>query len=87
MEALQGLVRGRALTRSSRGRDVREAAGISLRELAALIDVDVATLSRWERGCTARPRGNAARRWADAVEAISQELAAEGAGEPVGGPS
>jgi transcriptional regulator with XRE-family HTH domain len=70
---LQQLVRGRRLAREGRGRFLREAAGLSLRELAAAIGVDVATLSRWEHG-SSRPRTRAAMRWVEACDAIEHEL-------------
>jgi transcriptional regulator with XRE-family HTH domain len=54
---------------------VREAAGLSVRELAAEIGVEAATLSRWETG-RCRPRRPAALRWAAAVEALSRDAEA-----------
>jgi transcriptional regulator with XRE-family HTH domain len=73
--ALRGLVRGRALAHAQRGREAREAAGVSLRELAAVIDVDVSTLSRWERGLC-RAQGEGVRRWVDAIDYL-EVLSAE----------
>jgi transcriptional regulator with XRE-family HTH domain len=55
--------------RSGRGRELREAAGLSVRQLARELDVDAATLSRWERG-ESRPRTRAASRWV----ALCQEI-------------
>jgi transcriptional regulator with XRE-family HTH domain len=59
---------------TGRGRDLRERAGLSVRELATLLGVDAATLCRWERGQT-RPRGPAASRWVAACQLIENELA------------
>jgi transcriptional regulator with XRE-family HTH domain len=70
---LQAVVRGRRLGREGRGRFLREAAGLSLRDLAHAVGVDVATLSRWERG-VARPRHAAAVRWVAACDEIEREL-------------
>lgn len=67
------LMRGRSLAHSGRGKELRELAGLSLREFAGLLDVDPATLSRWERG-VARPRRYAAARWLRACREIEREL-------------
>jgi transcriptional regulator with XRE-family HTH domain len=69
---LQGLLLGP----TGRGRDLRERAGLSVRELAALLGVDAATLCRWERGQT-RPRGPGASRWVAACQLIENELASQ----------
>jgi transcriptional regulator with XRE-family HTH domain len=67
------LIRGRTLGRTGRGRAIREEAGLSLRELAQIVEVDAATLSRWERG-DVRPRQAGAARWLNACNAIEREL-------------
>ena len=51
------------------GRRAREEAGLSLREVADALSIDVADLSRWERGLV-RPRTASALRWLDVVEAL-----------------
>lgn len=73
MTEISLLVRGRSLGRSGRGRTIREQAGLSLRELAEIVQVDAATLSRWERG-DVRPRQAGAARWLAACDAIEHEL-------------
>jgi DNA-binding XRE family transcriptional regulator len=60
---LAELSRLRALARSGDARRLRERAAIGLCEMAKVVGVDPATLSRWERG-VGRPRGRAASRWA-----------------------
>lgn len=66
------LVQARRLTRGG-GRRIRVAADLTLRELAAEVGVDAATLYRWERG-EGKPRGEAAVRWVRALESISSLL-------------
>lgn len=73
MSEISLLVRGRNLGRSGRGRAIREQGGLSLRELAQIVQVDAATLSRWERG-DVRPRQAGAARWLTACDAIEREL-------------
>ena len=73
MNEIASLVRGRTLGRSGRGRALRERAGISLRELAEIVEVDAATLCRWERG-DVRPRRSGAARWVEACEEIERAL-------------
>jgi transcriptional regulator with XRE-family HTH domain len=63
---------GRRLAHGA-GRRVRVAAGFSTRQLAGVIGVDAAQLSRWERGLSL-PRPSAAARWLDAVEALRKGL-------------
>jgi transcriptional regulator with XRE-family HTH domain len=67
------LIRGRRLASDGRGRRLRERAGLSVSELAHALGVDVGTLSRWETG-KAKPRPEAALRWATVCEAIEHEL-------------
>ena len=59
----------RALGPSGRGRSARLAARLSLNDFARAIEVDPASLCRWEHGRT-RPRREAALRWLAAVEDI-----------------
>lgn len=47
---------------AGRGRRLREASAISMREAADILGVSPSTLSRWERGVV-RPRGAAADRY------------------------
>jgi DNA-binding transcriptional regulator YiaG len=54
----------RAWSQSGRARQIRETAGLSLREVAYAVDVSVSALFRWEAG-DRRPRGEAALRYAD----------------------
>lgn len=61
------LSRVRRQFRNGRARRMRESAALSVRELAARIDVDPSTLSRWERGETT-PSPEGALAWAAAME-------------------
>lgn len=54
---------------TGRGRDLRIAQGLSLRETATAIDVSAAGLWRWERGERV-PRGAAAVRWAQLLRQL-----------------
>lgn len=78
IERLARLTRAYRLADAAEGRMLRERAGVSLREMAAALDVNPGDLSRWERNVV-RPRANAALRWLDACEAIQSELASTGA--------
>lgn len=60
----------RALCTSGTAREIREAADVSLRELAAALDVSPAILSLWERG-QRRPTGARADRYHHALTALS----------------
>ena len=57
------------------GRRQREAAHVSIQEMAATLDVSAATLQRWEAGKHA-PRTAAALRWLDSLEALAAETGA-----------
>ena len=59
----------RAAARSGASRDVRMAAGLSLREVAEAIGVGVSTIHRWEAG-DRRPHGAAALRYADLISEL-----------------
>jgi len=76
MESLTLLTRGR-LGRLW-GRTLRNAAGLSLQELAEEIGVDPATLARWEVGKT-KPRRAAALRWAVVLDHLAHTLGELGA--------
>jgi len=56
-----------------RGRRIREAAGLSLRELAHELRVNEGTLSRWENG-ECRPRPEAAARYYRVLTQIEATL-------------
>jgi DNA-binding transcriptional regulator YiaG len=54
-----------------RRRRIREAAGVSMREMARTLDVDVMTVARWESGATPRPEhAMVYRQLLDALEAV-----------------
>ena len=57
-----------------RRRQIREAAQVSQRELAAALGVSVMTLNRWERGL-ARPRGKNAAAYASLLEQLEDATA------------
>jgi len=67
------LVRARQMGKDGSGRATRERAGLSVREFARMVGVDVATLSRWERG-EAKPRIGAAAAWVAACQGLEQLL-------------
>ncbi len=52
-------------------RVVRSGAGLSLGEMAELVGVAISTIKRWEDGA-ARPRGERAVRYADALHTLMQ---------------
>jgi len=57
-EAIAGLVtrvRMAKLPPAARRRRIREAAGVSLREVARVLGVNVMTVIRWEEGATPKP--------------------------------
>jgi transcriptional regulator with XRE-family HTH domain len=67
-------LRGQLLGPTGRGRRLRQAAGLSVRELAKLLGIDAATLTRWETGQN-RPRGEGGVRWVATCQVIEEELA------------
>jgi transcriptional regulator with XRE-family HTH domain len=73
LEQLVELVRTRHQAKAGRARAIREAAGVSGREMAEALDVDPVTLWRWENGLT-RPRRDAALRWARALASLKREV-------------
>ncbi len=66
---LTRLARVRSLARSGAARAARLAAGLSLVEVAEVVGVQPATVSRWERGVRS-PHGDAALRYADFIEEV-----------------
>lgn len=74
MQSITRLSLARALGPTGEGRRCREAARLSLRDLADALAVSHATLARWESG-DARPRPAAALRWADALESLTAAAA------------
>jgi len=66
------IARGRRLAASGEGRSLREAAGLSLSDLAPDIGVDSGTLSRIERGLST-PRAGTAERYAAVLDRIARE--------------
>ena len=59
---------------------IRERAEVSLEELAAVLGVHRATLSRWERGLLTPRRGGAAERYFEALEELEAALGAGSGG-------
>lgn len=66
------LARVRRLTDNGAARSIRQAARLSLPEMAAEIGVGVSTLWRWEAG-QRQPRGEAALRYADLLDRLMRE--------------
>ena len=73
VEELLLLSEARSLAASGRGRQIREAAGVSQAELGAAIDTAVPTVSKWETG-QRRPTGRAAIEYARLMRAIGKHL-------------
>lgn len=74
------LVTVRAWLRSGKAREIRVAAGLSLREVSDAVGIAVATLHRWE-SLERRPTGAAAVRYADLLQEL-QEARTEAAAVP-----
>jgi DNA-binding transcriptional regulator YiaG len=60
----------RRLAATGEARRIRQAANLSQSEIAAEVRVHEATVSQWESG-KQRPRGDAALRYLDVLEALS----------------
>jgi DNA-binding transcriptional regulator YiaG len=69
------LVRVRELARSGEARKLREAADLSLREVAAAVGTSPASLSRWELG-QRRPHGPAAVRYGAILHTLQTAVSA-----------
>ena len=69
-ESATRLTKVRRLVESGGARMIREAAGLSLREMAAAIDAHVTTIWKWERG-ERRPHGALALRYLDLLETLA----------------
>jgi transcriptional regulator with XRE-family HTH domain len=69
---LTEIIRGRRNAELT-GRTLRQAAGLSLADLAQEVPVSIATLSRWENGL-ARPRRANAARYQQLLEEIESEV-------------
>lgn len=67
---LELLVEARSLARTGRGRELREAAGLTQGEIARAAGVNFATVSRWESGGR-KPSGKAALRWARVMRVLA----------------
>ena len=63
----------RQLFRSGRAKKMREKAGLSLRELAAMAGVPASSLQTWEAGQHA-PRPEACLAWAEAMERLGSKV-------------
>lgn len=71
--AMALVVEGRAAAQSGRGEWLRETAGLSRAELAAIVGVSAAAVSRWEAGERC-PRGHNAAAYARALRAVATEV-------------
>ena len=65
------LVRARRLAATGEGKTIREAAGLSLREVAATVDLSASALFRWENGERV-PRGERAVAWAEFLDRLAR---------------
>lgn len=79
------LVAVRALARSGRARQLRESAGLSLQEIADVVGVTQASISRWELG-QRKPRGEAAVRYGRLLQTLANlpEMREPGSGRAQG---
>lgn len=68
----------RDLAANGSARAIREAADVTLREAARILDVASSTLSRWETG-TARPGIDDALKWAELLDVLEECAATRGA--------
>lgn len=68
------LVEGRTAARSGRGVRLREQSGLNKSDLARLVGVTPACVSRWEDG-SRTPSGESAVAYARALRRIAQEVA------------
>ena len=64
----------RALARSGEARTIREAAGLSIREVAAAVGVAPSTVWRWENGAV-MPRWEDAQRYARLLQQLRERAA------------
>lgn len=71
IEQLSQVAHARALARSGAARTIREAAGVSLGELAGALGIAKSTLWRWEAGARS-PRGDLAIDYAAALGRLMQ---------------
>ena len=74
MTDVQLLLRGRRLGPDGDGRALREQAGLSVRDMAAILKVNPVTYWRWEIG-RERPGRERAIRWAEVAGDLEAELA------------
>jgi DNA-binding transcriptional regulator YiaG len=72
MQADELLARARSASRLPAA--IRDSAGVTQRELAAVLGVSVMTLNRWERGLV-KPRGVNAARYAELLEQLDSAAA------------
>jgi DNA-binding transcriptional regulator YiaG len=66
------LVRVRAAASSGEARRLREAAQLSIGEVASVCGVDQSTVWRWERGARS-PRGPAALKYGDLIDSLRRQ--------------
>lgn len=72
--ALRAVARGRRYAQTRLGRRVREAAGLSVAELAEAVGVDPGTVRRWETG-ERLPRREEAVRYGRLLDVLRHEVA------------
>lgn len=70
------LVKLRELAASGEAQRIREAARLTQGEVADVVGVHKATISRWESGGSRIPRGRTADRYADLLEKLTQQVPA-----------
>jgi DNA-binding transcriptional regulator YiaG len=68
------LAKARQLAVSGEAQKIRDAAGLSLRDIAAAVGVSQTTVWRWERGAQA-PHGPGATAWALLLRDLQEQAA------------
>jgi len=73
MTTVHDAFRGLRLGQNFQGRRLREQAGLSLRQMARILEIQPGSLSRWERGINT-PRLEDAIKWAQACNELEDTL-------------
>jgi transcriptional regulator with XRE-family HTH domain len=86
LERLHAITSARRLALSGEARAIREAAGLSLREVADVLGVTPSCVLRWETGERV-PRGENAEHYAQLLTRLRRQIAARERGRSVEAPA